>query len=758
MNKVKCLALSLALVFVVVGLVAQIPEWQWAVQAGSISFEGENFVAIDCQGNQYVTGTFWETTTIGQFQLTSNGERDIFAAKLDTNGNWLWAVRAGGSDYDSSFGIAVDGAGNAWLTGVFNGSATFGSHALTSSGSYDNDIFAAKLDQNGNFIWAVRGGGTSNDYSDGIAVDDSGNAYLTGYFNGSADFGSYTLSSSGNYDIFAAKLNPSGSFLWAVQAGGIDWDGGFDIDVDGAGNAYLTGCFYGSVVFGPYTLTSSGNQDVFVARLDPNGNWIWAVRAVGTFNDFVKGIAVDGAGNTYIIGYFEGSIVFGSQTLSSIGPVGTLDIFAAKLDPTGNWLWAVRAGGIHTDAGYDISLDGEGSTYLTGCFYGSVVFGPYTLTSSGSFDIFAAKLDQTGNWLWAIRAGGTSYDIGYGIAVDGAGKAYLTGYFMGSAAFGPYTLICGGSDDIFIAKLTEPLNDTQITLISPNGGELLLGNTTYEIQWTATGVSLVYIDLKGNEYADWIQLENMPIPAALGSYIWHVPNINTDQAWIRIRDASNPAICDVSGPFTIITLLKLVSPSGGEVYLANSICVMYWGARPPVSLVVLDLSLDDGFSWHELTDEPINAALGQYFWTVPNIPSSLARIRVSDASNPTIYDITDPPFSIIATGPYPPQNISIAISDFDVQVSWDAVTWFNLDGPITPDYYLVFSSADPYGTYVYHGATQGLQYISPLVGLFQPRMFYRVVAYKYYGRGVFDPEAWGLVPGMREEEVYRLLR
>ena len=452
MNIVKGLALSLALVFVVAGVAAQTPQWQWALGAGGTGDDFGYSIASDGQGNQYVTGCFEGTATFGPYTLTSSGYGDIFAAKLDPNGNWLWAVRAGGISYDDGYSIALDGAGNAYLTGDFYYSADFGPYTITSSGW--NEIFAAKLDPNGNWLWAVRAGGTFYDDGYGIAVDGAGNAYLTGFYTLSASFGPFTLTSSGSSDVFAAKLDPDGNWLWAVRAGGIHDDYGQGIAVDGAGNAYLTGFFYGSAAFGPYTLTSSGMNDDYVAKLDPDGNFLWAVRAGGTSDDYCKGIAVDGAGNAWLTGGFQGSPAFGPYTLTTSG---SYDIFAAKLDPNGNFLWAVRAGGESSDGCYGMVVDGSGDAYLTGYFSGSsAVFGAYTLASSGSTDIYAAKLDPDGNWLWAVRAGGTSQDYCSCIAVDGSGKAYLTGYFYGSAAFGPYTLASSGNNDIFVAKIATP--------------------------------------------------------------------------------------------------------------------------------------------------------------------------------------------------------------------------------------------------------------------------------------------------------------
>ncbi|MDD4309823.1 MAG: SBBP repeat-containing protein, partial [Candidatus Cloacimonetes bacterium] len=156
MNNVKCLASILVLLCGIIGLNAQTPEWEWAVCAGGIGNDYGKAIAVDEFGNQYIIGYFGGTASFGSFTLNSAGSNDIFAVKLDPSGNLLWVVRAGGIGYDRGIGIAVDGAGNAYLTGWFYGTADFGAYTLNSSG--DRDIFAAKLDPDGNFLWAIQAG------------------------------------------------------------------------------------------------------------------------------------------------------------------------------------------------------------------------------------------------------------------------------------------------------------------------------------------------------------------------------------------------------------------------------------------------------------------------------------------------------------------------------------------------------------------------------------------------------------------------
>jgi hypothetical protein len=443
-------------------LTAQAPQWQWAVRGGGSSYDEGLGIAIDSQGNQYITGVFEGTATFGTITLTSQGQEDIFVAKLDPYGSWLWVQRAGGNDdNDLGLSIAVDSDGNSYVTGGFVGSANFGGLTLLACG--EQDIFVAKLDTSGNWLWAVQAGGINDDRGDGIALDSAGCVIVTGGFMGSANFGLCALSSAGGTDIFVAKLDGTGNWFWAVRAGSADPSYSNCIALDGSDNAYLTGFFCNSIAFGNYTLTSSGQYDVFAAKLDPTGNWLWAVRAGGSNEDNGYGIAVDSTGNAYLTGYFYGMAYFGPYTLSASGDTS---IFAAKLDPAGGWIWAVQAGGLSYDEGYSITLDSTGNAYLTGNVFTPASFGSITLTSSAVNDIFAAKLEWFGDWQWAVSAGVThNYQnaiiLDSNIAVDTAGNTYLAGGFVGSAAFGTYTLTSNEYGDVFVAKLSPgtPVED-----------------------------------------------------------------------------------------------------------------------------------------------------------------------------------------------------------------------------------------------------------------------------------------------------------
>ncbi len=463
---------------------AQIPQWQWAAKANNYYDEYGTSIVTDSTGNSYVAGHFYSTAAnpavFGADSLVSQGGTDIYVAKLDPAGNWLWAIRAGGSSDDTGISLVLDNDGNIYLTGSFSLTTQIGETTLTAAGSYD--VYVAKLSGSGTWLWATRAGGTGYDAPECIARDSGGNLYISGYFTSvegiPASFGATSLTGAGGYDFFISKLDANGNWLWAKRGGSNAAAGDIceSVAVDADGNCYATGYFRGTADFGAEQITSSGAPDCFVVKLDASGNWVWVRTVNSSAYGAGKCIAADAAGNCFVTGYFGLNAGFGSQTLTG---AGAIDIFAAKLDTDGNWQWATRGGGTLHDYGNNIALDSSGNLHVSGYFYGNAVLGDDTLASAGQTDIFNAKLDAAGNWVWAARAGGTSYDYCYGMSVDNAGSTYLTGTFQGTADFGAHTLVNpapSGYNDFFVAKqreIAQPLPPQNLAL-SVSGSDLVL--------------------------------------------------------------------------------------------------------------------------------------------------------------------------------------------------------------------------------------------------------------------------------------------
>jgi len=398
----------------------------------------------------------------------------------------------GGSDWDYGRGIAVDGAGNAYVVGWTESSEAEGFPVtvgpdLTFSGIYNSDAFVAKVNAAGTgLVYAGYIGGSDWDYGRGIAVDGAGNAYVVGWTESSEAEGfpvtvGPDLTFKGIYgrDAYVAKVNAAGTGLvYAGYIGGSDLDYGYGIAVDGAGNAYVVGTTYSSeaegfpVAVGP-DLTYNGagvlGSDAFVAKVNAAGTGlVYAGYIGGSDEDNGYGIAVDGAGNAYVVGYTYSSEAKGFPV--TVGPDlthngGDSDAFVAEVNAAGTGLvYCGYIGGSYWDNGYGIAVDGAGSAYVVGSIESSEAEGfPLTvgpdLTHNGDLDAFVAKVSAAGTALaYCSYIGGSGDDYGTGIAVDGAGNAYVVGGTESTEAGGfPVTvgpdLTYNGASDAFVAKV-----------------------------------------------------------------------------------------------------------------------------------------------------------------------------------------------------------------------------------------------------------------------------------------------------------------
>jgi hypothetical protein len=445
------------------------PEWDWAVRGGGPEYDIGYCTAVDDQGNVFVAGEFMGTVSYGTTTFTSRGNSDIVVGKLNANHEWVWARQAGGTGVDRALGIATDHSGNVYVTGCFTGTATFATTDLTSNGG--KDIYVAKLDSGGFLQWGTQAGSTADDMGNAIAVNDSNNVYVTGTCSENAQFDIYSLAGFGNSDIFVAKLNNGGNWLWTRGAGGASYDYGEAIAVDNAGNSYVTGYFQDTATFGITNLTSNGGADMFIAKLNTMGGLLGAFSAGGTSSDRGTGIALDAQENIYITGSYWASIAFGPYVLTSSG---LEDFFVVKMNSGAIYMWARSAGGEGYDAGCEITADHDGNTYVTGNFQGIATFATTTLTSWGNSDAFVAKLDPNGFLGWVIQMGGDRDDFGWGICTDDQGGVYITGNFMDTAGFGSTVLTCMGICDTFLAKLidTQVANDDHTAGIDPSASVL----------------------------------------------------------------------------------------------------------------------------------------------------------------------------------------------------------------------------------------------------------------------------------------------
>lgn len=439
------------------------PVWYNAIGVTGTSFLSPSDILTDGFGNVYVTGPFIGTVTFGTFVLTSpTNLSEIFVAKMDTDGNWLWAVSAGGTGNDQANGLVIDCEQNVYVTGFFSVSATFGAFTVTSPGF--NSVFVAKISSSGTWLWATSAQGDTSIDGRALAIDSNGDLIVTGDYSGNATFGTTVLPTAASSSLFVAKLNSAGTtWLWAISAIGTSNTVGFGIDTDCNDNIYVTGAFIGTVTIGPSTLVSSpvGQFNGFVGKLTPLGSWTWVVQSVGTSS--VAAVKVDSASNALVTGTYSGTVTFGAQTLTS---AGSQDVFLSKLDALGNWMWTLSGGGVGSDLSFDVALDNSDNAYITGYFNTTATFGTQIITSSGGQEVFVAKASNSGTWLYAISGGGPAGDFGAALAVDSNGNVYVTGTFSGTATFGNF-ILTSVSSGMFVAELSPTNIGTVGFLQSP---------------------------------------------------------------------------------------------------------------------------------------------------------------------------------------------------------------------------------------------------------------------------------------------------
>ncbi len=408
-------------------------------------------LARDSAGNLYIAGAFSGTIKLGGTTLTSSAKRDMYVAKLDSNGNVLWAVSGGGTEDDGAANVAVDASGNVYVTGVLWATATFGSTTLTSGGSVD--IMVAKLDKDGKWLWAKKAGGTKWVSPAGLALDKTGNLYVGGVVVGTAKFGSITINSAGSGDPIVAKMTPAGTFAWVAQAKGSGNAGTKAVAVNSTGDIYFTGASLSSQKFGSYTVSGGSQTNIWLAKLNSSGVYQWAIGETGSGGHASYGLVLDAAGNAYVGGQFKGTAKFGSKSVTNSG--SKKDFLVAKASAAGVWQWASRVQVSDDCMTRDMAIDGSGNLYITGQYKGSITAGGATITSAGVNDVPVIKLDSTGKVTRLSSGGGTGNDWGGGIVTDSAGNAWVTGADVGSATFGSKTLTSAGDADIFIWKIDK---------------------------------------------------------------------------------------------------------------------------------------------------------------------------------------------------------------------------------------------------------------------------------------------------------------
>ena len=493
------------------------PVVVYSTYLGGSSQDFGRGIAVDGAGSAYVTGDAISVNfpVLSPSQGAFAGNDDAFVTKFDATGARVYSTYLGGSGADIGHGIAVDGAGAAYITGQ-TASSNFpvlsaSQGALAGPGTFD--AFVTKLDATGARVYSTYLGGSDIDEGYGIAVDSAGAAYVTGR-TASSNFPVLSASQGvfgGFIDAFVTKFNAAGARVYSTYLGGSSSDFGRGIAVDGAGSAYITG-WTSSPNFPVLTASQGvlgGNEDVFVTRLDATGARVYSTYLGGSSSDFGHGIAVDGVGAAYVTGRTQ-SPNFPVLSASQGLFAGVIDAFVTKFDATGARVYSTYLGGSNVDEGRGIAVNGAGSAYVTG-WTASTNF-PVLSASQGAFggfeDVFVTKLDTTGARVYSTYLGGSDMDEGYGIAVDGTGAAYVTGRTgTNFPVLSASQGVYAGSGDAFVTKLVDK------PIADAGSDQSVLMGTLVTLNGTgSSGASLTY---------GWSQVPGGPSVALTGATTAH---------------------------------------------------------------------------------------------------------------------------------------------------------------------------------------------------------------------------------------------
>jgi hypothetical protein len=471
------------------------PTLTYSTYFGGIIADLPEGMAMDSQGNSYVVGYTASNNfpTINAFQPVTGGQGDAFVVKFNSAGTPVYSTYLGGNYLDMGYGIAVDGAGNAYVTGN-TGSSNFPiANAFQPNYAGGWDSFVTKISADGSsLIYSTYLGGSGTEGGGAIAVDAAGNAYITGDTQ-SGNFPTHNAyqpnhASTGSTDLFITKLNATGQgLIYSTYLGGsFGGESGLGIAADANGYAYITGyttsgnfpisnayqpnCYFGA----------AGCWDAFVTKFSPDGqNLVYSTYLGGNDVEYVdmgSAITTDGAGNAYVTGS-TGSTNF--PVLNAYQPAygGQIDAFLSKFSSAGALTYSSMLGGNNSDVGGAIALDYQGNIYIGGLTISDdfPVVNAIQPAMGGFEDAFVTKFNAGGQSLgYSTYLGGTNDREEYGIVgigVDGSGTAYMVGSTSARdfPVVNPYQPFNNGSYDLFFAKITDPIGPTATPTITPAG-------------------------------------------------------------------------------------------------------------------------------------------------------------------------------------------------------------------------------------------------------------------------------------------------
>lgn len=544
----RCLLICLVL-FLACSTSAQ--QWNWAVDAGG----GGNTdfcygIATDSQGNAYWVGSVSGTADFGCATLAPGNTVAGVVAKYDASGACQWVRGITTGFYDAwVYGIAIDAQDRIYITGSCQGNTDFGNDiVLPGSGSSD-DWFTARFSTDGDCIWADRianSPGTSE--GRGIALDDDGGIYVTGFAGSSGySFGDVVVNNGGfTRQAVIVKYDSTGTALWAKSTNGTTGGRSSARGISVAGDRlFITGqVYFATTSYQGLPITAVNNTShAFVLACDLQGAPLWA-RSFGGGDNEGFGIAADTLGNVFMTGRMWGSLYLPDDTLTSVSDND--DILLLGLDQEGNHRWAKSTGSVERDLGWGVTTDGMGNAYVAAHFNNTIDFFGTPLTALGSEDALISKLDADGDVVWVQRPSGFQRDIPLCIHRQASAphKLYFGGYYFGPITYGSTSIDDNGNGDAMMVSGIDTTFDVSslATDVCPGacdgviapfviGGAAPLtflwstGSTTPELEGLCPGIYIVEVtDANGQVIIDTVYVEEHPDPGytvlVTGDSLW----------------------------------------------------------------------------------------------------------------------------------------------------------------------------------------------------------------------------------------------
>lgn len=422
----------------------------WSSAYGGTGADYPRDVATDSQFNVISTGRYAGAVSFGGAALPQTGSQEIFAVKLSPAGQHVWSRGFGSVGEDHGAAVAVDASDQVILAGGFRGVIDFGGDPLTSTAATTLDVYLAKLDDAGEHLWSHRFGGAADQEATDVAVLGTDRVTVVGNYHGSIDFGGGPLPASVPAAGFVAAFTGDGAPLWSHAHQGSANSFVRAVAIEPSGTTWLAGDFAGSLNINGTLHHAAGAQNTYLVALSPEGSYLRTVPWDGDGQERIYDLAVDGQGNVVVTGFFDSTLELGGAEYQS---AGEQDGFVAKLDGTGTVLWSRSFGAAGNDYGTGVALDGVGNVVVSGTFATSVDFGGGQHEGAGEADMFVVKLAPDGTHLWTQTYGGPGDQHGNRVIVDGQSHVILAGLFFDSFELGS-TDTSAGDYDVVFAKIS----------------------------------------------------------------------------------------------------------------------------------------------------------------------------------------------------------------------------------------------------------------------------------------------------------------